>query len=244
MPESAGPVTELTSQYVSQVTNDLESNLKEQERITAEIAALQEQLTTLQHDHAILLSMRQALGITAPAGGVVVPSPRKRSGGTRRADARKPAVKKTAAKKPETKKPETKRAETKRAEAKKTAVRKPAARKAAVRNAVSQPAQPTLVELVRRHLTEQREPRSAAEVAEALVRAHPERGIQTKVVRTTLENLVARNGAQRTKQGSSVFYTVPGEAAGEPAAPSAAEPESESAGQSPAETTGGPHTSA
>lgn len=153
-------------------------------------------------------------------------------------------MKKTAAKKPETKKPETKRAETKRAEAKKTAVRKPAARKAAVRNAVSQPAQPTLVELVRRHLTEQREPRSAAEVAEALVRAHPERGIQTKVVRTTLENLVARNGAQRTKQGSSVFYTVPGEAAGEPAAPSAAEPESESAGQSPAETTGGPHTSA
>ncbi|MFF5533502.1 hypothetical protein ACFY71_13595 [Streptomyces cinerochromogenes] len=238
MPDSAGPVTELASQYVSQVTNDLEHNLKEQERITAEIAALQEQLTTLQHDHAILLSMRQALGITAPAGGAVVPSPRKKSGGTRRTDARKPAAKKTEVNKPEAKKPEAKKPEVKKATARKPAVRKPAARKAA-----SEPAQPTLVELVRRHLTEQREPRSAAEVAEALVRAHPERGIQTKVVRTTLENLVARNGAQRTKQGSSVFYTVPGESVGEPAEPLAAE----SAGQSPkeaAETAEGPHTSA
>ncbi|MFD0392471.1 hypothetical protein ACFQ3Z_05325 [Streptomyces nogalater] len=36
-------------------------------------------------------------------------------------------------------------------------------------------------------------------------------------MRTTLENLVARNGAHRSKQGSSVFYTV------------AAEPEPETA---------------
>ncbi|MET9451246.1 hypothetical protein [Streptomyces cinerochromogenes] len=242
MPESAGPVTELASQYVSQVTNDLEHNLKEQERITAEIAALQEQLTTLQHDHAILLSMRQALGITAPAGGVVVPSPRKKSGGTRRADARKPAAKKTEVNKPEPKKTEAKKPEAKKTAAKKTAARKPAVRKPAASKAASEPAQPTLVELVRRHLTEQREPRSAAEVAEALVRAHPERGIQTKVVRTTLENLVARNGAQRTKQGSSVFYTVPGEAAGEPAEPPAGQSPAEKAVT--AETAEGPHPSA
>jgi hypothetical protein len=195
MPESAGPITELTSQYVSQVTNDLDHNLKEQERITAEIATLQEQLTALQHDHAVLLNMQQALGIAASAGSVVVPSPRKQSGGTRRPEARKPAVKKPAAQK--------------------AAAKKPAAEKA-----TSEPAQPTLVELVRQHLAEQREPRSAAEVSEALGRAHPERGIQTKVVRTTLESLVARNGAQRTKQGSSVFYTVPEE----PAAESAGEP--------------------
>ncbi|BCM72721.1 MULTISPECIES: hypothetical protein [Streptomyces] len=202
MPDSAGPVTELASQYVSQVTNDLEHNLKEQERITAEIAALQEQLATLQHDHAILLSMQQALGIAAPAGSVVVPSPRKKSGGARRTDA----------KKPEAKKPETRKPAAKRPAAKKATAKKPAARKA-----TSEPAQPTLIELVRRHLEEQREPRSAAEVTEALGRAHPERGIQTKVVRTTLENLVARNGAQRTKQGSSVFYTVSAETTASPA---------------------------
>ncbi|MEU1013654.1 hypothetical protein [Streptomyces sp. NPDC005890] len=201
MPESAGPVTELTSQYVSQVTNDLEHNLKEQERITAEIAALQEQLTTLQHDHAILLNMQQALGIAAPTGGVVVPSPRKKSGGTQRTEAKKPAAKTAAAK----------------SATAKTTAKKPAEKKPAAKKATSEPAQPTLVELVRRHLAEQNEPRSAAEVTEALGRAYPERGVQTKVVRATLENLVARNGAQRTKQGSSVFYTVPGESAAETA---------------------------
>lgn len=181
MPETAGPVTELASQYVSQVSNDLEHNLKEQERITTEIASLQEQLTALQHDHSILLNMQQALGIAAQAGSAVVPSPRKKSAGARRSEAKKPADGKAAAK------------------------------KSAAPKATSEPAQPTLIELVRRHLAEQSEPRSAAEVTEALGQAHPDRGVQTKVVRTTLENLVARNLAHRSKQGSSVFYTVPGE---------------------------------
>ena len=65
-----------------------------------------------------------------------------------------------------------------------------------------------MVELVRAHLTEQSEPRSAAEVSTALDQAHPERGIKTTVVRSTLEGLVARKQAQRSKQGSSVFYTA------------------------------------
>ncbi|MFH9085737.1 hypothetical protein [Streptomyces sp. NPDC017673] len=217
MPESAGPVTELTSQYVSQVTNDLEHNLKEQERITAEIAVLQEQLATLQHDHGVLLNMQQALGLAAPAGRAVVPAPRKKSGGARRADDRKPAVKKPAVKKAATTKTAAAKTATKKTATKKTVTKKattgePAATKT---SPSSEPAQPTLIELVRRHLAEQTEPRSAAEVSEALGQAYPERGIQTKVVRTTLENLVAKNGAQRTKQGTSVFYVVPGESARE-----------------------------
>ncbi|MFI9243622.1 hypothetical protein ACIGXF_13705 [Streptomyces sp. NPDC053086] len=163
------------------MSNDLEHNLKEQERITTEIASLQEQLTALQHDHSILLNMQQALGIAAQAGSAAVPSPRKKSAGARRSEAEKPADGKAAAKKP------------------------------AAPKATSEPAPPTLIELVRRHLAEQSEPRSAAEVTEALGQAHPDRGVQTKVVRTTLENLVARNLAHRSKQGSSVFYTVPGE---------------------------------
>ncbi|MEW2288740.1 hypothetical protein [Streptomyces sp. NPDC047841] len=221
MPESAGPVTELTSQYVSQVTNDLEHNLKEQERITAEIAVLQEQLSTLQQDHAVLLNMRQALGLAAPAGRAVVPAPRERSGGTRPADDKKPAAKepaatKTAATKTVATKTVAKKAAPKKATAKKATAKKAAAGKSAATTAApSEPAQPTLVELVRRHLSEQTEPRSAAEISEALGKAYPDRGIQAKVVRTTLESLVARNGAQRTKQGTSVFYVVPGEAAQE-----------------------------
>jgi hypothetical protein len=210
MPETAGPVTELASQYVSQVTQDLEHNVHEQERVTAEIAALQERLAALQHDHAILLNMQQALGIAASAGGAVVPAPRQKSGGARRPDAKKPAARKPAAKKPAAKKPATAKTATAKTATAKTATAKTAAPKAAAGKPTDAkaPAEPTLVELVRRYLAEQNEPRSAAEVAEALGRAYPERGVQTKVVRTTLENLVARNGAHRSKQGSSVFYTV------------------------------------
>ncbi|CAL9658119.1 hypothetical protein [Streptomyces sp. enrichment culture] len=211
MPETAGPVTELASQYVSQVTKDLEQNVKEQERVTAEIAALQERLAALQHDHAILLNMQQALGIAAPAPAPVVPAPRGKSGGARRPDTKKPGPKKPAAKKPAARKPAGKKAPAKPAQPEPA---QPAQQQPAQ---PSQPAQPTLVELVRRYLTEQNEPRSAAEVAEALGRTYPERAVQTKVVRTTLENLVARNGAHRSKQGSSVFYTVAAEPAPETA---------------------------
>ncbi|ULR48116.1 hypothetical protein [Streptomyces deccanensis] len=91
----------------------------------------------------------------------------------------------------------------------KTAATKTAAKSAATKSAAAEKAQPTLVELIRRHLTEQSEPRSAAEVATALTQAHPDRRIQTNVVRTTLEGLVAKSNAQRVKQGSSVYYTGP-----------------------------------
>jgi hypothetical protein len=201
MPEPTAPVTELTSQYVSQVTNDLEHNVKEQERITAEIAALQEQLAALQHDQTILVNMRQALGVAtslstpAPAEGAVVPAPRKNS--TTASDTRR-APKKAAQEQSGRKKQQS---------AKKPAAPKASA-KSSAKKATGPSAPPTLVELVRRHLAEQQEPRSAAEVTEALDKAHPDREIQTKVIRTTLENLVARNNAQRTKQGSSVFYTL------------------------------------
>ncbi|WP_406117706.1 hypothetical protein [Streptomyces sp. NBC_00989] len=89
-----------------------------------------------------------------------------------------------------------------------TTAKKPAARKP-LPKAGTTAARPTLVELIRRHLTEQNEPRSAAEISTALSQAHPERGIKTKVVRVTLEGLVAKSQAQRTKQGAAVFYTAP-----------------------------------
>ncbi|MXM67695.1 hypothetical protein GR925_30735 [Streptomyces sp. HUCO-GS316] len=214
-------VTELTSHYTAQVTSDLEHNAKEQERIGVEIATLQEQLAALQRDHTVLVNIQRAIGTAptpeatepaAPADGSVVPGPRK----------------KTTAKSATTAK-SVKSATGKRARPKKTSagtppatVRKPATTKRAAKDTAAKTAQPTLVDLVRRHLTEQSEPRSAAEVATALGQTHPERTIKTTVVRTTLEGLVARTQAQRSKQGSSVFYTAP-EAPEQTAAPQAKE---------------------
>ncbi|MFE7211556.1 hypothetical protein ACFY0A_23255 [Streptomyces sp. NPDC001698] len=209
MPETTAPSTELTSQYINQVTSDLERNVKEQERITAEITALQSQLAALQHDHTLLVSMQQALGIAATApepattGSVSVPSPRKKT----TAEPRKKA---------------------KTATAKQPTVKKQSAKSPAPKDDVAaKRAQPTLAELVRRHLTEQSEPRSAAEIATALGQAHADRDIKTTVVRTTLENLVARSQAQRSKQGTSVFYTAPNPP--EPTAASKTEAQSEPA---------------
>jgi hypothetical protein len=198
MSETAPGTTELTSQYGTQVAGDLERNLKEQERLSGEIEALQGQLAALQHDHAVLLNIQQVLDIPTPAGstatppGATVPAPRKKAAapdkraGTRKSTA--PAGKQTG---------------------KKTG-KKTAAKASTTRSG------PSLVDLVRGHLADQREPRSAAEISTALGRQYPDRTIKAGVVRTTLEGLVARNQAQRTKQGASVFYTSPD--ASEPAA--------------------------
>ncbi|WP_406465076.1 hypothetical protein OH768_53960 [Streptomyces sp. NBC_01622] len=189
MSESTTVATGLTSQYIAQVASDLESNTKEQERIGAEIEALQEQLGALQHDHSVLVNMQQALGVirepdepSTTAESTTVPSFPQRTEAA----------------------PSSKRRSRKTTVPQETAAKKPATPKAGTPKA-----RPTLVELIRRHLTEQGEPRSAAEISTALGQAHPERGIKTKVVRVTLEGLVAKSQAQRTKQGASVYYTAP-----------------------------------
>lgn len=199
------PATELTSQYTAQVTADLERNTKEQERVGVEIAALQEQLASLQRDHTVLVNIQQAIDAVpvpdttaAPSGNVPVPAPRKKAAPSGTGKRTRPG-KKTQ--------PSSKTAAQPARTAGKTAGKsayKPSAGKAEA----AQTAQPTLVDLVRRHLTEQSEPRSAAEIATALGQAHPERAIKTTVIRTTLEGLVAKTQAQRSKQGSSVFYTA------------------------------------
>lgn len=185
--------TEVASQYAAQVTADLERNAKEQERVGTEIAALQEQLTVLQHDHNVLMNIQQALAGAMPASPAqsnIVPTPRKK------AAAELAEGKRTRAKNGAT-------APRSRKAAKKTPAANAAPRTTAVKSSA-----PTLVELVRRHLTAQNEPRSAAQISAALNQACPERAAQTTVVRNTLEGLVAKQQAQRTKQGSSVYYTT------------------------------------
>jgi hypothetical protein len=192
MSESQTHSTELASQYIAQVTGDLERNTKEQDRVGQEIEALQEQLRALRQDHTVLVNMQQALGTAAPAAEAAAPSvPHQASG------------------------------ESKQSKPKKTTAKKPAAKASSVK-ASETAAKPTLVELIRGHLEQQSEPRSAAEITTALTQAHPDRSVKTTVVRTTLEGLVAKSHAHRTKQGSSVFYTTV--AASEPA-PAEPQPE-------------------
>jgi hypothetical protein len=181
--------TELTSQYSAQVTSDLERNLKEQEHLSGEIEALQARLASVQRDHTVLVNLQQALGVPAPAAAPAVESA-----------ASVPAARKKATRASGTAK---QAATPKKRTGKKTAAKAPAPSSAS----------PTLVDLVREHLAGQSEPRSAAEIATALEQLHPDRTVKTTVVRTTLEGLVAKNQAQRTKQGKSVYYTTPDTAA-------------------------------
>ncbi|WP_328475734.1 hypothetical protein OHS71_00835 [Streptomyces sp. NBC_00377] len=202
--------TELTSQYTAQVSADLERNAKEQQRIGAEIAALQEQLAAHQRDHTVLVGIQQAIG-AAPASAepsalpdsAAVPAPRATKKAAESGTGKRARTKKTAPA------PRRDKAE------------KPAAEKGSGKAQSAKTVQPTLVDLVRGHLAEQSEPRSAAEIAATLGKAHPDRSVKTTVVRTTLEGLVAKTQAQRSKQGTSVFYTapaVPEQAKGQPAA--------------------------
>ncbi|MFF9332376.1 hypothetical protein [Streptomyces albogriseolus] len=271
MSDHSTAATDLTSQYVAQVANDLERNAKEQERVGAEIAGLRQQLAALQRDHALLVKMQQALDLaadtsegtadasedtavaepaaateplekdsaagpaeeTAASGHASVPAPRSRgglkSGAAKPKRERKKVTTGGAGKAPGAARTGGAAKTTGAAEpagpaksagarsARKPATPKPAGKATAVKTARKAPAKaaesargdaPKLVDLVRRHLDEQKEPRSAAEVATALGQAHPGRTIKVTVVRSTLEGLVARNQAQRGKQGTSVFYTA------------------------------------
>lgn len=298
MSDHSTVATDLTSQYVAQVANDLERNAKEQERVGAEIAELQGQLAALRRDRALLVKMQQALELaaapavaaddtedastadvteeagdagdagateaatvgeppavtetseeTSVSGRATVPAPRSRGGvrsgaqkpkrerkkvtaggaaksrpasSTKTAGASKPGGPTKAAGAKAARKPATSASES----AGKASAEKASAAKAP-RKAPAKAAQPDrgdapkLVDLVRGHLAEQKEPRSAAEIAAALDQAHPGRTVKVTVIRSTLEGLVARNQAQRSKQGTSVFYTAP--EGGAPAPESAAD---------------------
>lgn len=199
-PETSG----VQAQYAIRVATDLETNRKEQDRIGAEVAALQEQLQALESDHAVLLSMQEALGSpgTATAAPAKKTSPLKESVPAPRAGAAGSSAartKKAAATKGKDKDDKDKAAKN--------------APKAAEKKKPAGPAAgPTLVELIDKHLVQQTEPRSAAEITTALTQEHPDRTIKTTVVRTTVEGLVAKGRAHRAKQGSSVFYTAAGAA--------------------------------
>ncbi|MEU5900330.1 hypothetical protein [Streptomyces venezuelae] len=195
-------VTGVQAEYAARVASDLETNQKEQQSLKAELAALQERLQALENDHTALINVQKALGNSAASAGVGKNEPvRKKKVPAPRGGARKSGVTQVKSS-----------AATSSKDQATANVRKAARKKRA------QPASgPTLVELISNHLDQQSEPRSAAEITSALAQANPDRNIKTTVVRTTVENLVGKGRAQRTKQGSAVFYTAASPA--QPAAP-------------------------
>jgi hypothetical protein len=189
----------LKGQYAERLAADLATNETEQERVTSQIAVLQAELSALQVDHELLLSMQQALGAPPSAPPTItdgnaeagVPSDTP-SGATGVEPATIPAARQP-------------RKTRKQADTKKKAPA-PTTPRAVARSTSS--GQPTLRKLASDHLTEQTEPRSVAEITSTLQRTHPERTLSPTLVRNALENLVSRAQAERTKQGGSVFYSA------------------------------------
>ncbi|MGW7750200.1 hypothetical protein ACWGK6_01245 [Streptomyces violaceusniger] len=187
--------TSLKSQYAAQVAADLERNSAEHERLSSEIASLQQQLAVLEGNRTLLLSMRETLGDDAACGAPEnggVSDPEDDSSATRESAA-------LPAKRKPRKKADATSGKRKGAE---SADSRPS------RKPVREAGAPTLRELVRNDLTQHGEPRSAAEITATLTQALPERDIKPTVVRSTLESLVAKGQAHRTKQQKSVFYST------------------------------------
>ncbi|CDR17983.1 hypothetical protein [Streptomyces iranensis] len=183
--------TSLKTQYTAQITADLERNAAEHERLSADIATMQGQLSALENNRALLLSMRQTLDTEATGDApddTGVSGLQNGSSPTRKSaplSARKPK------KKPDTTSGKRKEAESGRSRTKRA------------REGV-----PTLGDLLRDDLTQHGEPRSAAEITAALTQVLPDREIKATVVRSTLESLVAKGQAHRTKQQRSVYYSA------------------------------------
>lgn len=190
--------TNLKTQYAARVTADLEQNTAEQQRIRADIEALQAQLTNLEQDHELLQSMSEALGDTAPPKKSAMPAPR-RANKTSAAAPKKADRKTTTARAP---KAGTPAKETKGAKDTK------AAKAANAGSGAKSDTGPAMTTLVFEYLTQQSEPRTNAEITKALTDTQKNRKVNGNAVRTASETLVARSKAERTKQGSTVFYSA------------------------------------
>ena len=209
----------LRPDYEARLATDLQQNQEEHERVTAQIAELNELLRTLEQDRAMLLSMQRAVSAEdqpttdqaqpAGSGTATIEMAVSETASSAKGSAQVPA----ARKEPDGKKSRrTARAATTRA------AKKPAGDTAA--------AKPKATELVREYVAGV-PTKSAAEVAQAISTAHPSLKINANAVRMGLEALVAKGLAERVPQGRSVYY--------EPAAHLAAKPATSTADATAAE---------
>ncbi len=201
MVDTSADNTNLKSQYAAQINTDLERNSADHERLSSEITALQQQLLVLENNRALLLGMQQSLGNEAAAA---VPENTDVSGSENGSSAARKSADRSPTRKPNKK--------TDAASGKRKGTESGGNRSKRMREAGA----PTLRDLIHGDLTQHGEPRSAAEVTATLTQALPDREIKATVVRSTLESLVAKGEAHRTKQQRSVLYsaTAPDAAAG------------------------------
>ncbi|MFI6123809.1 hypothetical protein ACIBCU_29310 [Streptomyces sp. NPDC051064] len=182
------PTSGISADYAQRITDDLAANRSEQDRTRTELTRLQDELIQLEEGERILVKMQEVLGGTG-----------------------KPAARKAKGDKPAASVPAARRAKGRTAAKKSGSGSKPQAEKQTSTpdrtTAPKKAGEPTWRELVTGYLADQREPRSAAEVAAALSEAHPQRTTQVTVVRNTLEQGVAHGLLERSKQGRSVYYS-------------------------------------
>ncbi|MCX5071584.1 hypothetical protein OHA84_33395 [Streptomyces sp. NBC_00513] len=150
---------------------------------------------------------------TATTGSVKKSTATKTSSAPKSTTAKSTATKSTTAKATAPKSTEAKAtaavAESKQSAAKPVAAKQPVAKKpVAKKAAAADKNQVPLTELIHQHLTGQTEPKTAAEISQALAVAHPDRSLNDNLVRTSTERLVARSLVERAKQGSTVYYTA------------------------------------
>ncbi|MGP4004647.1 hypothetical protein [Streptomyces sp. 8N706] len=169
--------------YAQQLREDLERNKAEQERINTELAELQTKLSALQVDHGVLLSMQGALVSEQSSGGA---RPKKAAAGSAGPGMSVPTARRA------------KDAPDRSGKGGKKAAKAPAKPK--------KHTGPTMRELVLNYLGTQTEPRSVNDVTAALQEAYKERPFHPTAVRTALETMVAKGGAERSKQRGAVFY--------------------------------------
>ncbi|MFF7976612.1 BlaI/MecI/CopY family transcriptional regulator [Streptomyces sp. NPDC007905] len=194
----------IQERYASQFAADLEKILAEQQELQARLDRLRAEEEWLR---GVLGSLADAQvhGEAADAAQssaqapeeAPVPQPRQEEAGPvgQAGRAKKGTVKKTV-----------------KAPAKKTTAKDPAkktAKKAAAEKTAARSGELALGDLLLLILAKQpSEPRTAGEVAGALEQTFPERARDINTVRNTLERLVAKSRVERTKQGSTVYYTA------------------------------------
>lgn len=182
--EAVSDLLTLRTDYAAKIDADLEFVEKDRKRVRSEITALQDQLHTLEDNHALLLSMRAALSDESRAA---CPEPRTDDGaGTPGSSPAAPPV-------PDAVPLTGGGAAAGHGQATTAPEETPAAAKKA----------PTLRDLVAGELKRRGEPCSSNDVATALARAHPGRRIKEPAMRHAL---VGQGRARRAKRGSRVFY--------------------------------------
>jgi hypothetical protein len=201
-------IPNLQSQYAEKVAADLESNAKEQEEVRSQMAALRAALDRLEADRTWLSGVQGTLTSEAAA-----PEPPADSPVAGKGDTAGPVAVAEAVPRPR----QAKKATVVSGKGSKKTAQAAQPDSAAKAATIAKPAKkaqpggkkdgPPLRVFVMEVLQDYR-PRTAAEIADDITQAHPDRTPDEKVVRNTVNTLIAKGDVGREKQGINVYYTA------------------------------------